>query len=166
MKTKVRASHGFTLIELVVVILVLSVLAVSVVPKLSGTSDYQDITHRDNVVSLLRTVQQRAMQNTQGTTCHRVRFQANVIGLSAQKSDETCDTGVITTNGTNDFLVLTGIDSYTAQNSATSAITYIDFNELGQPSVNTGTCNSNCQVNIGSQYVCIESQGYIHVCSP
>ena len=165
---KRQRSQGFTLIELVVVILVLSILAVSAVPKLTGTSQYTEITHRDNTLALLRTVQQRAMQNTQGNTCHRVRFLplSNTIGLSAQASDETCDSGVIITHDTNDFLVLTELSTYSALNSASGTISHIEFDEWGRPAVNSGNCNSNCQVNFGSYYLCIESQGYIHVCDP
>jgi len=163
-------SNGFTLIELVVVILLLSVLSVSVVPRLSGTSDYTVITQRDQIISLLRVVQQRAMQNTQDSnTCHRIRFTSNTVGLSAQDTNGACDSGIAdVSNSTLDYLTVTELESYTRTNSAGATITYLDFDDLGRPSLDAseGSCaTAGCRIDLGDVQVCIESEGYIHACS-
>ena len=167
-------SAGFTLVELIVVILLISVLGITVLPKLQGTSEYQLISQRDQLVSLLRTVQSRAMQNTQDDafTCHRVLFLADKIGLSAQISAGAniggCATGVVDTNNnqTLDFLVIEELSGYTATNRQGSAISTIDFDSWGRAVTNVGNCTKpGCKITIETNYaVCINNQGYINVC--
>lgn len=163
---------GFTLVELVVVILVISVLAVSVVPKLSGTSDFTDLGVRDNALNLLRTVQQRAMQNTQtNNTCHLIRFEFDsdedyyVMGLSAQGNSGCASGFAVTGTSARSYLKIEEIGSLSAQNAASSSISSIGFDSLGRPIPSSGTCTGDgCTVNIENSQICIESQGYIHVC--
>jgi MSHA pilin protein MshC len=54
-------NQGFTLIELVIVIIVLGVLAVTAGPKLIGKSAFEDYTLRDQLISQLRLVQLQGM---------------------------------------------------------------------------------------------------------
>ena len=53
--------QGFTLIELVIVIIVLGVLAATAGPKLIGKSAFEDYTVRDQLISRLRLVQLQGM---------------------------------------------------------------------------------------------------------
>lgn len=161
-------AKGFTLIELVLVILVISILAFSALPKLFTNSEFETISQRDQVIGLLRSVQQRAMQDTQTINkCHRILFASGTIGLSDQAVDGTCDSGVAAVSAVDDFFVIDGIDSYTAVNGTptANAISFIDFGDLGQPTPSLGSCASNgCKITIDTHSVCIESEGYIHAC--
>lgn len=165
-------NQGFTLIELIVVVLLISVLAISVFPQINTTSDYTYISQRDQTISLLRNVQQRAMQNTQDSeTCHLVRFETEVIGLSAKKNkDGSCGTDLATTIGdVDDFLLVDVEDTYTAKGALGNNITSIAFNDLGQPCFDNNdpaTCaTSSYVIALSDEHsVCIESEGYIHVC--
>ena len=58
---------GFTLIELVVVIIVISVLAAVAIPKFSSKSGFEDYTVQDQLIARLRLVQLQAM-NADPTT--------------------------------------------------------------------------------------------------
>lgn len=168
--------NGFTLIELVVVILLLAVLSVTVIPRLGNTSDFERAAQRDQLLSLFRVVQQRAMQNTQANTCHRVTFVLDNIGLNKQNEDGTCapvvsgespliiddeDETIIS-----DYLIVTDIDSYFTLNSDGDAFTQLTFDRLGRPSVDVGSCTSSgCRVNLGDFQICIESEGYVRDCT-
>ncbi|MFT6528697.1 MAG: MSHA pilin protein MshC [Psychrosphaera sp.] len=161
-------NKGFTLIELIVVLVLLSVLVVTIQPKINTTSDFTYISQRDQTISLLRNVQQRAMQNTQNSeTCHRVSFTTGTLGLTAQNNDGTCAAGLKAVAGnTDDYLLVELEDSYSAKNAAGVALSNIQFNYLGQPIPNLGSCaTSGCVITISTDHsVCIESEGYIHVC--
>lgn len=161
--------NGFTLVELVVVILVLSVLAVSVVPRLtSPKAGISAVTDRDQLISLLRSVQTRAMQNTEDSDCHGVNFTNSNIGMAAQANDDSCDLSNFLTNpDDNDgFLNLAPENSYTALNSLSVAVNFVGFDDYGRP---VDTANNNLGRIIitfdSIESVCIESEGYIHVCS-
>lgn len=168
-KDKVSAHAGFTLVELIVVILLIAILGITVLPKLQGTNEYQLVSHRDQFISLLRTVQMRAMQNTQddATTCHRVRFLADSAGLSAQNSSTgQCDAGLIdiSSNPNADFLIIDETANYSAINGQNGPISFLEFDSWGRPSTDVGTCFRRCQIVIETYSVCIESEGYIYAC--
>ncbi|WP_022940305.1 pilus assembly FimT family protein [Psychromonas hadalis] len=56
-----HATQGFTLIELVIVIIVLGVLSAVAIPKFSSRSGFEDYTVRDQLIARLRLVQLQGM---------------------------------------------------------------------------------------------------------
>lgn len=168
-RSRALHSQGFTLVEVIVVILLIAVLGITVLPKLQGTSEYQLVSHRDQFISLLRTIQMRAMQNTQddSSTCHRIRFLANSSGLSAQNpTSGQCAAGLIdvTNSPAADFLIIEDIDNYSVTNGQNGQINFLEFDSWGRPSTNVGTCFRRCRITIETYAVCIESEGYIYAC--
>ncbi len=167
--------NGFTLIELIVVLVLLSVLVVTVAPNINNTSDYTYATQRDQILSLLRNVQQRAMQNTQldavgRETCHFVNLHTDKIGLSATNSDGTCNLAsmAVALGDIDDFLLIEVDPTYTALNDSSDTVSEIGFNYLGQPHyLDSGRkIQSRFEISLSDNYkVCIESEGYIHACN-
>ncbi len=156
-------------------------LGITVLPKLQGTSEYTIRSQADQFVSLLRTVQMRAMQNTQpdSSTCHQIRFLANSAGLSAQNttagSNGSCASGLIDASNAQslDFLIIEDLTNYSALNTQGNPITSLSFDSWGKPTPNVGTCvNANrnpnnhygCKITIETVSICIEEEGYIRAC--
>jgi len=85
---------GFTLIELITVIMLVGILAVAVLPKFDGTASYEAHTHRAQLISALRLTQQRAMQQTNTTDgyCHQIVFEGHADYTRYGVPDRTdCD---------------------------------------------------------------------------
>jgi MSHA pilin protein MshC len=149
-------SQGFTLIELIVVIMVLGVLAVTALPKLDLTSTYSEATQKDEVLGLLRTIQQRAMQNTQDGYCQAAYISNNQIGLAALDNTGACVASFSTTEQGPLFAEL-------EENIVISPnVNAIEFDDFGRPATSTRYLLTIS----GSKVICIETQGYIHDCTP
>lgn len=137
-----RPQQGFTLFELIIVVVILSVLAVSLLPRFftnSGTAEYQ---YRDQALSLLRRVQMQAMQCT-ANNCPdaSVSVTATAITLATLHSE------VLTINP-KDAVVF----------SPTGIV--IRFNNMGRPVDLTG--EAPVTVNINNLKICINREGYIY----
>lgn len=162
---------GFTLVELVVVIILLTVLAATAIPKLTLTQGFEATTDRDQLIALLISVQTRAMQNTEqiikftGPTddkkCFQVSFTADKIGALAQDRVGKCTSDFIANLGdTEDFFLLKPATNFTVRNLANAAVSEIGFDNWGRP-----VPQSAYKITFDSRAaVCIESEGYIHVC--
>ena len=65
-----RINSGFTLIELIIVIVLASILAATTIPKLFSNGGTEQITVQDQLIAILRRMQTQAMQQT------NIRFEA------------------------------------------------------------------------------------------
>ncbi|MFT7128764.1 MAG: MSHA pilin protein MshC [Gammaproteobacteria bacterium] len=70
---------GFTLVELVTVMILLGILATVVLPKFSSRDGYAEYAVRDQFISAFRYAQQRAMYD-HGGTCYRLNIDAAGFG--------------------------------------------------------------------------------------
>jgi MSHA pilin protein MshC len=136
----VRKITGFTLIELITVIIIIGILAASVVPKFFSSNGYEEYTYRSETIALLRAVQLRAMQQKDLTnSCHTITITNKTIA-------DNCGHLVQITNNHN-----------VTFSSASNAI---NFNHDG-----LANCGANCLIRISGGEVLeikIETQGYIH----
>ena len=172
---------GFTLIELVIVIILLGILAATAIPKFIGKGDFEGQAYRDQLLQILKTVQQQAM------SCD----DACRASLAGKPSDPltgnayACNRVVITTerfgipeNCGSDFLINVSLpqlgmsDTEAAATSIEFSVTnttqtgIVEFNSLGIASgceLNDRGCDIKIK-SIGEQElkIHIEPQGYIH----
>ena len=81
---KELASKGFTLVELVAVILILGIVSTVVLPRFSSRDAFSGYALRDEIISSYRLIQQRAMYDNEPGVCYRLVIDSN--GIRPQKN--------------------------------------------------------------------------------
>jgi MSHA pilin protein MshC len=154
-----KKATGFTLIELVVVIIIIAIMAVTVVPKFFSTEGFAEFTYRDEIITKLRAIQLRTMQQTSNNICHTIGVTATSIGLLATDlSTNACTT---TYDGETTSVVLDNDVVLTLSENITS----FNFSQLGRPE----GCSvvSPCTITLTVQgenelTIAINEEGYIN----
>lgn len=172
-----RKQAGFTLVELVVIIVLLGALAVFVTPRLQGSGGMSEYVYQDRLISSLRTIQQRAMNDTRSGYCFQVNlntassssFGPPTLDYSAGNQTATCET-TITASSDAEYLVATS-DEMLAEGVSISFADMttsksIGFDSSGCP-ISGASCSTDFRIELTGEtsvFVCVESQGYIHAC--
>jgi MSHA pilin protein MshC len=147
--------EGFTTIELIVVIILIGILAVTIIPKMQSTGGYEEITYQNETVTKLRSIQLRTMQDTSGSQCHDVLVTSDKLGIPNDSCTSFLD------NNLNSTTIVKIIEHNVNFQYAGGSTTF-SFDSLGRP-VN---CSSPCQISIVGQeqtlIVAINAQGYIY----
>ena len=166
-------SHGFTLIELIMVVVILGVLAVVAAPRILNTGDFAARGFHDETLSILRYAQKTAIAQRR-MVC--VIGTANSVTLTFFDSTSA----VPLVNGCNepltgptgkrpaDILAKSGVTYFTSAPGAVPSIAAPSFNfdGLGQPVDGSGAAlaaNQVIQVNNASNTITVEAAtGYVH----
>jgi MSHA pilin protein MshC len=169
--TGAQSLRGFTLIELIMVIILLGVLSVFAAPRLFNSQDFYAKGFHDETMAYLRYAQKTAIAQRR-TVC--VTFGANSLTLAAALNAPTaaaanadCASAATTFSGPKGEsppkLEATGTVTYTA---ATPATLNFNFNGLGQPTTSAGvvlTAARTLQVNGAEKSITVEAEtGYVH----
>lgn len=160
------AQSGFTLIELVVTLIMIGIMAATIVPRLLTSNGFEEYGYRTEIISTLRAVQLRAMQQTQSDECHKIKISSDnkMLGLLAKDgSSDNCDDTTWYDAAKYNLSIEDGITSVQIDNDHSVTINGSDFSfdQMGRP-VN---CSSPCDVIIQGETnltVRVESEGYIH----
>jgi len=86
---------GFTLIELVIVIIMIGILAVTIVPKFSTSNGYEEIGYQTEVISKLRAIQLKSMQDTTTISPPVTVSRCKLVYVTEKKlgiPDDNCET--------------------------------------------------------------------------
>lgn len=162
--------NGFTLIELVAVLVLVGILVAVAAPRLLGNNDARAVTVRDQLLSRLRLVQTMNMneppsQRTQlaveqGRFAHRTQYIDDVPAPAPDADITDGSAGWRRAVNTGIPILLNGIQDFS-----------LIFDRRGRPLAynrNGGAinaCQSGCRLTLGNraeQSIIIESEGYIH----
>jgi len=157
-------NRGFTLVELIIVIILLGILSVTATSRLIGKSSFTVHIARDQAISIARQIQITAMQ-TDGSlnACQRL-----VVTNVADEENSRFGRPASCTN--NDDMFSDVMRGKQAEVTFTTPVTSIYFNLLGRPVDATGkricTTSSGCKVTVRSRNgetasLCINSEGFI-----
>lgn len=161
-----NSSKGFTIIELIVVIILIGILSVTVAPKFFNSNGFQEYAYQAEVVTVLRNAQLKAMQQTAtvdetgNEICHRVLISPSQLSITSLCADASLEQQNKEENRYIPEVLITDEDSVQFKTSGGVSTEFL-FNSLGKP-VN---CSEPCEVIIlGSETltVLIESEGFIH----
>ncbi|AZQ85766.1 type II secretion system protein [Colwellia sp. Arc7-635] len=155
-------SKGFTLIELVVVIVILGILSVTVAPKFFTHNGYSEYAYRTDIIAKLRLIQTRAMQQVNNPFAPNEKYCHQVLLSAKQLSKDICLPVTEYVNQSEQratSVIVANDDSVTFS----SANTRFAFDSMGRPSINGS--NRKIEITITGEQalkVIIESEGYIH----
>lgn len=149
---------GFTTIELVVTLIILGILSATIIPKFFTSNGFEEFTYRNEVITKLRSIQLRAMQQTNSSECHIVLVNQFKLGIP-----DDCD---ITPSFSNSWVAGTTGVLIDSKNGAKFNVNggnyFFTFDYMGRAE----GCNDPCLIIIdGGETpltVKIESEGYIH----
>lgn len=155
--------RGFTLIELIMVIVLLGVLAVFAGPRMLRSSDFYARGFHDETLAYLRYAQKTAVAQRR-TVC--VAFGGSTVTLTIASAAGTtnCSTaGTITGPKGESPVTLTARSGVTY--SSTPTPINFGFDGLGQPITSSGSAQATqtIQVNGASRSITVETAtGYVH----
>jgi MSHA pilin protein MshC len=162
--------RGFTLIELIMVIVILGVLAVFAAPRLFNTADFNARGFYDETLSLLRYAQKSAIAQRR-TVCVVFTATSTVTNVTLTMAPAAPTAAVSTPGCGGSAVAMAGPTGSAAVVTAKSDVTFdtpptnFNFDGLGQPISNAGAlmATQTIQVTNAAKAIRVEgSTGYVH----
>ncbi|MEZ9138208.1 MULTISPECIES: prepilin-type N-terminal cleavage/methylation domain-containing protein [Vibrio] len=155
-----KPNKGFTLVELIVVILLLAIISATAISRFGGRQVYELYALQEQTSSVIRQIQLNRMQSNMDMSVSGAESLRLVAANSCIGSQSACDN---TSETRSDVIVN---DDYSfASVPISSYSSPIEFNLLGNPE---NTASSGVQITISSNnssdraWVCINSQGFVY----
>jgi MSHA pilin protein MshC len=156
------AVRGFTLIELIMVIVMLGVLAMVAAPKIFNSNDFNARGFHDETLALLRYAQKVAIAQRRTVCVSFPTDHSASLTLASVPATFDCATSVALSGPTSDAASITAKSGVTYSAPLPSAF---NFDGLGQPITSTGLAmtTQTIQVNNAAKSITVETvTGYVH----
>ena len=153
---------GFTLIELIMVLVIMGVLAVFAAPRLLSTGDFYARGFKDETLGLLRYAQKTAIAQRR-TVCVTLTTSAatppnagGALTIASASGSAACDITLTGPNGDPTAVIAarSGVDFSTS--------TAFNFNGLGQPSAAQVIQVTSASAAAGTPIIVEAATGYVH----
>ncbi|TFW10297.1 prepilin-type N-terminal cleavage/methylation domain-containing protein [Oxalobacteraceae bacterium OM1] len=155
-------SRGFTLIELIMVMLLTGILAVVALPRLFDRNTFDTRGFHDEVLAALRYAQKTAIAQRRDVC---VAFTSNSVTLTIATAPSPATCGTAVASDSMNLAGPTGTSPYKVSGK-TSSVLFVatpsgfKFNALGQPSPNS---RQSMQVSGAANSITVEQEtGYVH----
>lgn len=154
-----KSQQGFSLIELIMMIILIGILSATAAARFSGRSEFDAQITRDQAISLIRQLQISAMNGHP----QPLEVENDCLGV--------CKQSLTDTNNSLRYAQTQTTFAMSLQPSG-KPLQILSFNLLGQPTDNALptaalSCRSGCMITITAKNnhqasICINSQGYIY----
>ena len=148
---------GFTLVELVIIIVIIGILTITAAPRLLTNSDHAHRATQDQIIAQIRLAQLRALNDRFG--CYQIEFSTSTFAIfKATRSDAgVCDSAYTLQELTEvDSSVVMDINNNIASDVNVRTIV---LDNLGRPSGGSCVVNQLCRITATAKQaatVCFE----------
>jgi len=135
-----RRQAGFTIVELVTVMVVLGVLAAVAMPRLTGNTGFAGVAFRGDIVSALRYAQKTAVSHRR-LVCASIDASTVTLSIAQANPSTACGVALTSPDG----------DPYTSKNAAITATgTFLTSGLFFQPDGRITTGGSGATLAVGA----------------
>lgn len=162
MKHRLRQQSGFTLIEMVTVLVLLGIISAAAFARLGGISSYSESLFQQQILSYLRLAQRTAVAHQgSGAQLNITRTTASQWDISLQFAAQTL---AYQLEGDNSFSFASGASSGSVSTGNTLSLIYSDNGDLTQlASPVAATLDASLSLLVaGSHPTCISPTGFAY----